>query len=84
MALNIKDERLHAQALVIAAREGRSITDVVRRALNEYAAAHPSPEEVARRIAAIHAIQREAARVMTPDLRARTQDDLYDDNGLPA
>lgn len=84
MALNIKDETVHAQARALAAREGRSVTDIVRRALSEYAANHPDPETVRRRLAAIEAIQAEAARRMTPELLKSSDHDLYGEDGLPA
>ncbi|MEQ6898003.1 type II toxin-antitoxin system VapB family antitoxin [Microbacterium sp. KR10-403] len=97
MSLNIKNERTHALVRELAERTGMSQTsaveDAVRRRLAELgaptgAARRPdfSPEEVARRRAAVHRILEEFWADTTPEQRASlatAEDDLYDDLGLP-
>ena len=86
MALNIKNERVHALAREAAARTGRSQTSVIEEALERYLAeAVPS----ARRDRA------EAVRTLVGEFRAGLEetdrrairadlDGLYDEHGLPA
>jgi len=100
MSLNIKNERTHALVRQLAELTGMSQTsaveDAVRRRLEELQAdagarhARPrptySPEEIARRKAAIDRILHEFWAETTPGQRAAlatADDDLYDELGLP-
>jgi antitoxin VapB len=82
MALNIKDEEVHALAKEIARMTGESLTEVVRRALIER---KRGLEPGTGRAAAAAAIADNFARIAKEsgvDLR-QAEVDLYDEWGLP-
>lgn len=76
--LNIKDPEVYRLASELAQRRGTSMTGAVRAALEEsLAASRSSRQGVAERILEI---ARRSAAIDTPFL---TDDDLYDERGLP-
>lgn len=79
--LNIKDPEVHRMAHELAARRHTTATGAVRDALREALGESPRPslsrEEFHQRV---REIQRRVAQVDEPFL---TDDDLYDENGLP-
>ncbi len=82
MALNIKDEEVHALAKEIARMTGESLTEVVRQALIERKRGLVPGTG---RIAAAAAIADSFARIVKEsgvDLR-QAEADLYDEWGLP-
>ena len=85
MSLNIKNQRVHELAREAARRFGMSQTSVIEEALVRLLASHDqaSPAETEARVDEILA---EVDRRLTGEQRRtlRNQDDLYDENGLPA
>lgn len=79
MALNIKDEEVHALAKEIAQLTGENLTEVVRQALlvRKQALTKPERHAEARRLLAQmqQAVKESGARLSV--------DDLYDEWGLP-
>lgn len=77
--MNIKDPTVHADAQRLAARRGVSLTEAVRQAVDEALRRDRATDEgyVARAMAAAREI-REAANGSF-----LTDQDLYDDDGLP-
>lgn len=76
--LNIKDPEVYRLAAELAARRGTSMTGAVRQALSEAAERH-SADRVDR-LARMREISRRSAALAAPTL---SDDDLYDDRGLP-
>lgn len=85
MTLSIRDPETDRLARELAARHGKPITDVVREALEAFAA-KPSKAEVATREARLAEVfARINAREIPPGPSARDiMDELYDEDGLPA
>jgi hypothetical protein len=76
--MNIKDPEVRQLAVELAALRGTSLTDAVRQALTEaLAEGRAARDGIARRILEI---SDRAARIEAPVL---TDDDLYDERGLP-
>lgn len=76
--MNIKDPAVHAAAAELARRRGVSLTEAVRQAVDEALAAERAKREgMAERLMEIG---RRAAAKRVPFL---TEDDLYDESGLP-
>lgn len=90
MTLNIRNEKADALAQELARRDGTSVTDAVITALEEALGKRASPEAVSPSMAGqksrlIDRLQKEIRSKnipVGPDA-ARSQDFLYDDNGLP-
>ena len=82
--LNIKDEKLIADAKALAELLGTSATEAVRRAVQEKLARERigRDEEKRRRYDAIMAIAERASKLFPPGAGS-DYSDLYDDNGLP-
>lgn len=76
--MNIKDPAVRAAAVELARRRGVSMTEAVRQALD--AALATELGKKADLFAEVAEIQRRAALVEEPYL---TDDDMYDDDGLP-
>ena len=77
--MNIKDPEVHRMAKELAARRHTSATGAVREALAE-ALARETPDEREARFQRILAISERSAARSAPFL---TDDDLYDEMGLP-
>lgn len=85
MALNIKNERVHALAREVAARTGQTQTSVIEQALAELLARLGDTEDVRR-------AKDEELRQILDDFDKRHAsgpplmriEDLYDERGLPA
>lgn len=82
--LNIKDEVLIAEAKELAALLGTSATGAVRAAVQERLAREKAARDEARqrKVAAIMAIAKDAAKLFPPG-SSSDHSDLYDENGLP-
>lgn len=76
--LNIKDPEVYRLARELAERRHTSMTGAVRQALE--AAVHAEDEKREGRLERLNEIARRAAAIDAPWL---TDDDLYDDRGLP-
>ncbi len=76
--MNIKDSDVHAAARELARRRGVSLTEAVRQAVAEALSAERAKKKDF--LAKVREIQERAALVDEPYL---TDDDLYDDLGLP-
>lgn len=76
--MNIKDPAVHAAAAELARRRGVSMTEAVRQALDAALAAERATKGDL--FAQVAEIQRRAALVDEPYL---TDDDMYDEDGLP-
>jgi len=76
--MNIKDPAVHSAAAELARRRGVSMTEAVRQALD--AALATERGKKADLFAKVAEIQRRAALVDEPYL---TDDEMYDDKGLP-
>lgn len=76
--MNIKDPAVHAAAAELARRRGISLTEAVRQAVDEALAAERAKREGM--AARLMEIGRRAAARPVPYL---TDDDLYDEDGLP-
>lgn len=88
MALNIKNERVHALAREAAAASGKSQTGAIEEALERLLAFYGSDPEQARRAAKIDLVhdiaRRYQAIVVEGQPAVRTVEDLYDSSsGLP-
>ncbi|WP_157720109.1 type II toxin-antitoxin system VapB family antitoxin [Microlunatus sagamiharensis] len=82
MSLNIKNEHVHDLVRQAAERTGLSQTSVVERAIEQLLASLDDDKEARRRsVDAILAEIRVQMRKPGPPLL--TDDDLYDENGLP-
>ncbi|MGH3363030.1 MAG: type II toxin-antitoxin system VapB family antitoxin [Nocardioides sp.] len=80
--MNIKDPRIHAAAQELARRRGVSMTEAVRQAVDEALAAERAKRErLAERILEIG--RRARATADAEGVVFLTDDDLYDENGLP-
>ena len=83
--LNIKDERTVQLARQLAQKLGRSVTDIVREALEEKASARE--REVEAKIARLNAIVDEFQRNVPEEWRGKTSkevmDSIYDEYGMP-
>lgn len=80
--LNIKDPEVYRLASALAATRGTSMTAAVRDALVEALARRES--EVEARVARMREVARRAAEfVEPPGAYTITDDDLYDEDGLP-
>ena len=84
MQLNIKDPETNALVAELAALTGRSKTDAVRLAVAAQLAREKArrDQEIEQTLARVREIQREIAAHMRPE-DFLTDDDLYDENGLP-
>ena len=82
--LNIKDDRLISDAKALAELLGTSMTDAVRRAVQEKLARERigRDEEKRRRYEAIMATAERASKLFPPGA-GDDHSDLYDENGLP-
>lgn len=76
--LNIKDPEVYRLAAELAAQRGTSMTGAVRQALLEAAERHWADR--VDRLARMREISRRSAALAAPTL---SDDDLYDDRGLP-
>ena len=76
--MNIKDPEVRAAAVELARRRGVSMTEAIRQALD--AALATERAKKADLFAKVAEIQRRAALVEEPYL---TDEDMYDDDGLP-
>ena len=74
--LNIKDPRVHELATELARRRGTTATAVVRDVLEKELDETPVPIDIKK----IEALQQRAREL---DLAWYSDDDLYDENGLP-
>ncbi len=74
--MNIKDPEVHRLAGLLAKRRGTSATAAVREALSEALARETTDERYERSLR----LAQESAAIPEPFL---TDDDLYDDAGLP-
>lgn len=85
MALNIKNERVHALAREAAAQTGKTQTGAIEQALEELLERHRRDSDEERR-------RDEEIRRLLDDIHARVKagpplmdiDELYDEDGLPA
>jgi hypothetical protein len=78
--MNIKSDEAYAIASELARQEGASLTQVVLDALR----ARQRELSKAKKIEEVMQLCREAAAMMSPELRALDIDEyLYDENGLP-
>ncbi|SKB08831.1 type II toxin-antitoxin system VapB family antitoxin [Aeromicrobium choanae] len=77
MALNIKNEHVHAMAREVALRTGRSQTSAIELALEKLLAELERESSDAARLDRIHAMQQLAADAPLDS------GDLYDEAGLP-
>jgi antitoxin VapB len=86
MPLNIKDERVHEQAKLLAALTGESITSAVRKALAERLSAvrrQQAAPEAARSVERLVALARPCATHSPPERRSSDHAALNGDNGMP-
>jgi antitoxin VapB len=80
--LNIKDPEVYRLAQELARRRGTSMTGAVRQALEQ--ALSQRAEERATRLARLREIgERSAREIEEKRIVFLTDDDLYDENGLP-
>lgn len=87
MSLNIKNPRVHALAREAARRTGQTQTSVIEQALKDFLASLEQPEEEGPGRGRLDALLAEIHADMTDETRDRlraAQDELYDDDGLPA
>lgn len=82
--LNIKDEALIAEARALAELLGTSVTEAVRRAVEERLARERASRaaEKQRKFEALMAISERASKLFPPGTTS-DHSDLYDENGLP-
>ena len=82
--LNIKDDKLASEAKALAELLGTSVTDAVRRAVQEKLARERigRDEEKRRRYDAIMAVSERASKLFPPGAGS-DHSDFYDENGLP-
>lgn len=83
--LNIKDERTVQLARDLARQLGKSVTDIIREALEEKANAREA--QIAAKIARINAVVDDMRARMSAETRAMTSkqlmDSIYGPDGLP-
>jgi hypothetical protein len=80
--MNIKDPAVHAAAVELARRRGVSLTEAVRHAVDEALAAERADDETL--VEDLMEIGRRArAKADAEGFVWLTDDDLYDDEGLP-
>ncbi len=85
MTLSIRDPETDRLARELAVRHGKPITDVVREALEEFAAKPSRGELEARTARLAEVFARIDARDVPPGPSAKElMDELYDEDGLPA
>lgn len=82
MGLNIKNEDVCELARTVASRTGETLTDAIRRALQERLERLDAADDVAERRRRLYEII-EALPPVPPGLTSDTSD-LYDEDGLPA
>lgn len=84
MTLSIRDPETDHLARSLSKRLGKSITAVVREALDDYAIKAPRTT-YDERLAAMEVLYRrwDAMPVVDPRSAKEIMDDLYDDHGLP-
>ena len=82
--MNIKDEKLIADARALADLLGTSVTDAVRRAVGERLAREriARDESKRRKYEALMAISERASKLFPPGTTS-DHSDLYDEHGLP-
>ena len=82
--MNIKDEKLVAEAKALAALLGTSVTEAVRQAVEDKLAREKAAREAerTRKFEALMAISERASRLFPPGTSS-DHTDLYDENGLP-
>jgi antitoxin VapB len=80
--LNIKDPEVYRLAQELARRRGTSMTGAVREALEE-AARRDDVDRQARFEALMELSRRSAEKIEREGIVFLTDDDLYDDKGLP-
>ena len=82
--MNIKDEKLIADARALAELLGTSVTDAVRRAVQERLARENIARDEAKRckFEALMAISERASKLF-PTGTSSDHSDLYDEHGLP-
>lgn len=98
MAITVQDEPLEEKIRRLSRQRGMDPVTVIAQAIDAFAAApvpkvddrtrvdHLPPEEVARRMAALDAVQKRIAERITEAERAAMQAieaDMYDEHGLP-
>ena len=91
MALNIKNEHVHALAREAARRTGLTQTSVLERALEEFLARLPDAEDenerrIRERRAKVDEVLREMHALISDedrDAMKRFMEEMYDENGLP-
>lgn len=87
MSLNIKNERVHALAREVARRTGKTQTSAIEEALERLLADLSSEDAEEARRARLDRLIAEIEEETTDEDRAvtrRTQEELYDERGLPA
>ncbi|MCO6418689.1 type II toxin-antitoxin system VapB family antitoxin [Siccirubricoccus sp. KC 17139] len=82
--MNLKDEKLIAEARALAELLGTSVTEAVRQAVEEKLAREQAGREERRRrkFEALMAISERASRLVPPGVTS-DHSDLYDENGVP-
>jgi antitoxin VapB len=82
--MNIKDEALIAEARALAELLGTSVTEAVRRAVEDRLARERASRAAAkqRKFEALMAISERASKLFPPGSTS-DHSDLYDENGLP-
>jgi antitoxin VapB len=82
--MNIKDEKLIAEARALAELLGTSVTEAVRRAVEEKLAATERERQATRqrKFEALMAISERASKLFPPGVTS-DHSDMYDENGLP-
>lgn len=81
--MNIKDQRIHAAAQELARRRGVSMTEAVRQAVDEALARSAQTRDEAW-VERILTLGRELrAEMDAAGARPMTDDDLYDERGVP-
>ncbi|WEV77310.1 type II toxin-antitoxin system VapB family antitoxin [Janibacter cremeus] len=87
MGLNIKNERVHALARQVAQRTGATQTSAIEEALERRLHDLDAHDREAARRRRLMRLMDEIDATTTDEQRAATrqvQDEMYDDNGLPA
>lgn len=87
MGLNIKNERVHALARQVAQRTGATQTSAIEEALERRLHDLDAHDREAARRRRLMRLMDEIEATTTDEQRAATrqvQDEMYDDNGLPA
>lgn len=87
MSLNIKNERVHALARQVAQRTGATQTSAIEEALERRLHDLDAHDREAARRRRLMRLMDEIEATTTDEQRGATrqvQDEMYDDNGLPA